>query len=221
MIMRQFAVRLALIVATLAIATAGCGASSDGADATAATTTSADVGTDDTQPSSAQAEGTETTTPTPSSDQPETMTLGDYEFPVLGSATVTIDGTTYDFNLLECAMFEDRFDGAGYSTADSPDLMDYVQFYIQPPGSPDIAQTARHSIRVVDPSNNFEWNAGAGPFLGPITFEHSRILDWTRDGMTASGSALFVETNEAYSQDANADYPEPAPVNGTFEIDCS
>jgi hypothetical protein len=220
--MRQFPVRLTVVVATLAIATAGCGGSSDGADTTAApATTSGDVGTDDTQPASGQSEGTDTTTTAPSSDQPETMTLGDYEFAVLGSATVTVGGTTYDFNLLECGMFEDRFDGSGYSNAASPELANYVQFYIQPPGSPDVVQTAQHSIRVVDPANNFEWNAGASPFLGPITFEHSMILDWTRDGMTASGSALFVETNVAYSQDANANYPEPAPVEGTFDIDCS
>lgn len=160
------------------------------------------------------------------SSDPETLEVPAGEFPVVGGATVTIGDMSYEFAILSCvgssdvAGIEDALTGEGLSIDSPPDSRDTLQFWIQPPGSPDIVETAKHAIRVFDVTNDLDWNAGSSPFSGPITFEHSMITDWTRDGMTASGTALFIEENYAYSQDENAEYPEPESTEGTFEIEC-
>jgi hypothetical protein len=148
-----------------------------------------------------------------------TMTRGGYEIPIVGTATVDIGDHSYEFSVFECYVGDDdKLSGGGYSGEEM--TADYVQFAIQPEGSSETLGSLVHFVTVADAEEGLNWNAGGSPFLGPITEEHSRITEWTRDGMSATGQALFIEENYAYSQDANADYPEPESTEGTFDISC-
>jgi hypothetical protein len=149
-----------------------------------------------------------------------TITRGGLDWPIVGIASVDIGDHNYDISLLDCRVDDnDMLFGSGYGGDETTGQ--YMQFFIQPQGTPEPGGALSHSIILADVGESLDWNAGSGPFLGPITSEHSMILDWTRNGMKATGSALFIETNYAYHQDENANYPEPKPVEGTFEVDCS
>ena len=154
-----------------------------------------------------------------SGDDLGTMSRGDLEFFIVGTATVDIGGDTYDFSLFECSVGDDdKLSGAGYTGEEM--TAEYVQFAIQPEGSSETIGALVHFVNVAVTEEGLNWTAGGSPFLGPITEEHSRITEWSRDGMSATGQALFIEENYAYSQDANADYPEPESTDGTFDISC-
>lgn len=227
----------AIALTLIALVTAACGsgdaddpddaAGSTVAEAEAPDTTEAEEMVESEEEESEESEESADT----GESLPETLERPIGDFPVLGSARVTIGDVSYEFALLEClisTISEDTLEGSGYSyDTDDPERQDFVQFRIAPAGSPDVPSgspgqtvTVPHAIIVQDVDEDLDWNAGYSPFLGPITYEHSRILDWTRDGMTASGTALFIEENYAYSQDENADYPEPTSTEGSFEIDC-
>lgn len=154
---------------------------------------------------------------------PETLTRpspggGEAEAPVVGSTRVTIGEYTYEFWLLDCSISEDALMGLGY-TATGIDPMEEtsLQFEI---GS-ESSLSASNFMLIADGERELDWNAGSLiSFIGPITEEHSQIVEYNIDGMTASGSARFVEENAANSQDEDANFPDPEFTEGTFEFHC-
>lgn len=143
-----------------------------------------------------------------------------------GTAKVSVGGVDYEFILIECETHDNgSVFGAGDSAGSGYDENRYVftgsslTFRIQAAGS-SVSEFAeaedRHFIRVTDNDEALEWNAGAGPFKGAVTAEHSHIQNWTRNEESAAGTASFIEEGESYREGGT-----PAIEIGEFQITCS
>jgi hypothetical protein len=115
-----------------------------------------------------------------------------------GDGSISVGGTTKDF--------DPGVSGAGAS------------FVIQADGwqdpNPDLANEGDPYIKIGDYGTGQDWNAGAGPFLGKVTYDDSHIESSTLGGGHAEGTAMFIEQGQAFGQE------EPVSIAGTFEVTC-
>jgi hypothetical protein len=115
-----------------------------------------------------------------------------------GDGSISVGGTTKDF--------DPGVSGAG------------AAFVIQADGwqdpDPDLANDGDPYIKIGDYGTGQDWNAGAGPFLGSVTYQDSHIESSTLDGGHAEGTALFIEQGQAFGQEP------PVSIAGTFEVTC-
>ena len=140
------------------------------------------------------------------------------------TAVVTIGDQRYDFSMSgglgrQCLKLFGFVGGAG-SAADGSD----IQLSIEVP--PEDWESRRDDygppqIRVDDEVNNRDWRAG-GDIVeqdARLSEADSRVTDFTNNGTSASGTAMFIDyTAFNVALASGRDAPEPVP--GTFEIDC-
>ena len=176
--------------------------------------------------------GSETTTPTTSMSPPDSAAPAEATSNThpsgaasVGTAHVSVGDLDYEFVLIECELHDNgSVFGAGDTANSGYDENRYVftgsslTFRVQAEGSEvgGLAEGAdRHFIRISDNDEALEWNAGADPFLGSVTAEHSNIQDWTQDGTSAAGTASFIEEGHSYAEGAT-----PESAIGEFQITC-
>lgn len=207
-----------LLVALAVLATACGGAAST--DETAPTDTETTVVTTvTTQPSNEEPAGNGTQAPAST----ETITVEGQQLPVAGTATITVGTRVYDILLYMCMTGGDGALWAEGVLSEEEDgqYLSLAQFFIQPEGSTTTDGLGEHAVLLVDYLGNASWNAGASPFLGQVSTDDSSIRDWTNDGTTASGSAVFINEWVSFVKDDQGNYPAPESTEGRFEVRCT
>lgn len=141
---------------------------------------------------------------------------------------VEVDGRTYEFEPLACDVADNgslvgsgRSPGGGYDSEAGRSTGVFLEFRIQPEGSPNQEQMAsgeRHFVMVADSDEDLTWNAGQNPLPYTVTFEDSYIDTWSLEGISASGTANFVEEGSAPNNQRDS---ELVRRQGTFEFNCS
>lgn len=131
-----------------------------------------------------------------------TVTIGDETFEFTLAGTQTIDGTTY---VGRCEGLFGMVMGSGFAS-DGQDIAVDLEI---PPVDWETYEDDRFdppSVEVEDNVSNASWVADQGDeFVAGST-----VGEYQQEGLTASGSATFVNQWD----------PESEPVEGTFEIDC-
>jgi len=208
-----------LVLIALAVLAAGCGGGAS---------------TDETAPPDTETMVVTTVTTQPPSEEPadngdeapastETITIEGQQVPVAGTATVTVGGRAYDIVLYACMTQSDGALVAEGVLSEEEDgaYLSLAQFFIQPEGSTTTEGRGEHLVVLVDYLGNASWNAGASPFLGQVTAADSSIRDWTNNGTTASGSAVFINGWVSFVKDDHGTYPVPESTEGQFEVRCT
>ncbi len=134
-----------------------------------------------------------------------------------GTAKVTIGDKTYEFDLTSgFVVCQNVFDAIQVSGPAKDDDNVTLDMWI-PPTNWDTYDDNRYDpprVEVTDDSTNEDWVADPNSSY-QIDAGKSQVDSYEKDGLTASGSATFVD---AYLTFTGGD---PQPVQGSFEVSCA
>lgn len=207
-----------IVVVSVALILAACGGSSDESVSAPAASTSSSPGTDQTAELSDGA-GT--------SDNEETPTtvggIGDHFNTAGGAATVTIGDETWEFELVEdvvIAVCDTDFFGGFVAILTNPgaDMANPMDLFsvtlpggdFKDPPTAAVNLGASGGAEWIADETIYEQNADLPAGLG--------VTDFSIDGTTASGSAVFFEQESFYQ--FNAGNGDLVVADGTFEVTC-